>query len=205
MDRETDGEAEVRRRDLLDDHQVRDVRLAPSAVLLGIRKAREAELGKLRVERSGILGTFFVLGRGRTQVGGGELARETDQRALVFVEEPQVLRHVRENTVFETRGESHVRIEDQKGDPIKETTVVVDDEELLDLLQGLADVVEGKREHLHFQQLGGPELVVRRTEEADADPLRKSMDWWVGPLILVGVLLIVIGAATLVRWMSGLL
>ncbi|MCA1694668.1 MAG: hypothetical protein LC749_08020 [Actinobacteria bacterium] len=83
--------------------------------------------------------------------------------------------------------------------------MTVDDQELMDLLQGLADVVEGSREHLHFNQLGGPQLVVRRGNEDDNDPLGRQIDWWLGPLVLIGVLLVILGAATLIRWMAGLL
>jgi hypothetical protein len=86
-----------------------------------------------------------------------------------------------------------------------EATVTVDDAELLDLLEGIADVVEGKRGHLHFNQLGGPQLVVRRSDEADADPLARSLDWWVGPLILIAVILLIVGAVTAIRWIAGLL
>ncbi len=98
-----------------------------------------------------------------------------------------------------------MKIEGRNGETVSETTVSVDDAELIDLLQGLADVVEGKREHLHFAQPGGPQLVVRRVDEGDPDPLRRQMDWWVGPLVLVSVVLIVVGAATVIRWASGLL
>ncbi len=98
-----------------------------------------------------------------------------------------------------------MRIEDRKGESLTEATVTVDDKELIDLLQGLADVVEGSREHLHFSQLGGPQLVVRRTSEADDDPLGRGLDWWVGPLILFGVVFLVIGAVTVGRWAIGLL
>lgn len=98
-----------------------------------------------------------------------------------------------------------LKIEDRRGDAVPEATVTVDDVELLDLLQGLADVVEGERTHLHFAQPGGPQLVVRRTAEADADPLGRGLDWWVGPLILLGIVFVVIGAATVVRWALGLL
>jgi hypothetical protein len=98
-----------------------------------------------------------------------------------------------------------MKIEDRQGESLAEATVTVDDEELIDLLQGLADVVEGKREHLHFSQLGGPQLVVRRTAEAEDDPLGRQLDWWMGPLILVGIVFVVIGAATVIRWAAGLL
>jgi hypothetical protein len=86
-----------------------------------------------------------------------------------------------------------------------EATVTVDQAELLDLLEGIADVVEGKRAHLHFSQLGGPQLVVRRTEEAESDPLQRSLDWWVGPLILLAVVLLIVGGVTAIRWVVGLL
>ena len=98
-----------------------------------------------------------------------------------------------------------MKIEDRRGDALQEATVTVDDQELMDLLEGLADVVEGKREHLHFNQLGGPQLVVRRSDESDPDPLRRQMDWWVGPAILLGLLFVVVGAATVIRWAAGLL
>lgn len=98
-----------------------------------------------------------------------------------------------------------VRIEDQSGASLPEATVTVDDEELIDLLQGLADVVEGTRPHLHFRQPGGPQLVVRRTSTSDADPLGRQMDWWVGPLVLFALVFVIIGAATVIRWAAGLL
>lgn len=98
-----------------------------------------------------------------------------------------------------------MKIEDRSGQPLPEVTVTVDDQELVDLLQGLADVIEGDRPHLHFRQRGGPQLVVRRTAEADADPLGRAIDWWVGPLVLFGVVFLVVGAVTVVRWAVGLL
>jgi hypothetical protein len=98
-----------------------------------------------------------------------------------------------------------MRIEDKKGEPLAEATVVVDDDELIDLLQGLADVIEGDREHLHFNQLGGPQLVIRRTAEAESDPLGRQADWWMGPLVLFGVVFVVIGFATVIRWAASLL
>jgi hypothetical protein len=98
-----------------------------------------------------------------------------------------------------------VRIENRKGESLPEATVTLDDNELVDLLQGLADVIEDQRQHLHFSQAGGPELVVRRSSEADTDPLRHQMDWWVGPAVLVLVVLVILGAATFVRWAVGLL
>lgn len=99
----------------------------------------------------------------------------------------------------------YMRLENERGDSITEATVVVDDHELVDLLQGLADVVEGKREHLHFKQIAGPQLVVRRQADADSDPLHKGMDWKVGPLVLFALVFVVIGFVTVVRWAVGLL
>ncbi len=98
-----------------------------------------------------------------------------------------------------------MRIEDASGNTLREATVTVDDRELVDLLQGLADVIEGQRPHLHFKQLGGPQLVVRRAAEEDADPLGRGLDWWVGPAVLIALVFVVVGAATVIRWAAGLL
>ena len=98
-----------------------------------------------------------------------------------------------------------MRIEDRRGESLSEATVTVDDAELIDLLQGLADVVEGTRAHLHFTQPGGPQLVVRRASEDDPDPLGRGQDWWFGPLVLFAAVFIVIGVATVVRWAASLL
>jgi hypothetical protein len=98
-----------------------------------------------------------------------------------------------------------MRIENAKGDSLTEATISLDDEELIDLLQGLADVVERTRPHLHFAQPGGPQLVFRRSSEGDPDPLRRQMDWWVGPLVLFGTVFVLIGVITVIRWAAGLL
>jgi hypothetical protein len=98
-----------------------------------------------------------------------------------------------------------VRIEDRRGEPVQETTVTVDDDELIDLLQGLADVVEGKRDHLHFAQAGGPQLVVRKGAAEDAEPIERQMDWWMGPLVIFAVLFMVIGIIAFIGWAARLL
>jgi hypothetical protein len=98
-----------------------------------------------------------------------------------------------------------VRIEDRRGEPVQETTVTVDDAELMDLLQGLADLVEGKRDHLHLAQAGGPQLVVRMGTGTDSEPIERQMDWWVGPVLLFGALFLVLGIATFIRWAAGLI
>ncbi len=97
-----------------------------------------------------------------------------------------------------------MKIEDKTGESLPEATVLLDDEELIDLLQGLADVIEGDREHLHFNQLGGPQLVVRRTAEAEADPLARQSDWWMGPMVLFAAVFVVIGLITVIRWAANL-
>lgn len=98
-----------------------------------------------------------------------------------------------------------MKIEDKQGKPLEEATVSVGDDEIIDLLQGIADVIEGKRDHLHFNQLGGPQLVVKRDAGAAPEaPLRRQMDWWLGPLVLLGVVFVLIGIVTVVRWAIGL-
>lgn len=98
-----------------------------------------------------------------------------------------------------------MKIEDRAGESLPEATVSVSPEEMIDLLEGLADVVEGTREHLHFAQTGGPQLVVRLEREGDPDPLGRQMDWWLGPLVLLGALFVIVGAITVIRWAVDLL
>jgi hypothetical protein len=97
-----------------------------------------------------------------------------------------------------------MKIEDQRGDQLPEATVTVDNEEIIALLQGLADVIEGKREHLHFSQLGGPQLVVKFGGPNEAEPLDRQMDWWVGPLILFASVFVIVGMIATIRWAIGL-
>lgn len=97
-----------------------------------------------------------------------------------------------------------MKIENRSGESLAEATLTLDDDEAVDLLQGLADVVEGSRDHLHFAQLGGPQLVVRKTSESDPDPLRRQMDWWMGPLILIGAIFLAVGAVNVIQWMLDL-
>ena len=98
-----------------------------------------------------------------------------------------------------------MKIEDREGRSLDEATLTLDDEEIIDFLQGVADVVEGTREHLHFSQLGGPQLVVRHVSDEEPDPLGHQMDWWVGPLILLGAIFVIVGMITVVGWAVGLL
>lgn len=97
-----------------------------------------------------------------------------------------------------------MKIEDRKGTSLPEATVIVDEQEAVSLLEGLSDVVEGRKDHLHFAQIGGPQIVVR-VGEPDPDPLGRQMDWWLGPLVLVLVVLVVVGAVTAVSWFVSLL
>ena len=100
-----------------------------------------------------------------------------------------------------------MRLEDRRGEAVEEVTVTVDDTEMIDLLQGLADLVEGKKElaHITDSSVGGPHLVFRRGSGEEVEPLERQMDWWVGPLVLFGVLFLVIGVVTFVRWAAGLI
>jgi hypothetical protein len=98
-----------------------------------------------------------------------------------------------------------MRIVDRRGEPVPEATITVDDTELIELLQSLADLAEGKKEHAHVLQPGGAQLVIERGGEADAEPLDRQMDWWVGPLILFATIFIVIGLINFIRWAVNLL
>lgn len=100
-----------------------------------------------------------------------------------------------------------MRIEDRRGEPVQEVTVTADDAELIDLLQGLADLLEGKKElaHITESEVGGPHIAFRRDTGEEIEPLDRQMDWWVGPLVLFGAVFLVIGIVSFVRWAAGLL
>ena len=98
-----------------------------------------------------------------------------------------------------------MRIVDRRGEPVPEATITVDDTELIELLHSLADLAEGKKEHVHVLQPGGAQLVIERGSEGEVEPLERQMDWWAGPLILFGALFIVIGLITFIRWAVNLL
>jgi len=100
-----------------------------------------------------------------------------------------------------------MNIKDRNGEALSEATVTVDAQELMDLLQGVADIVEGKREHLHFKQPTGSELVIRLGTESgsEPDPIGHQMDWYLGPLVLFGGLFVIVGIVTMFRWVLGLL
>ncbi len=97
-----------------------------------------------------------------------------------------------------------MRIEDRSGRPLVEATVTLDEAEAVTLLEALADVVAGERDHLHLSHPGGPQLVVRRGD-GGSDPLQRHLDWWLGPLVLLAAIFLVVGAVTVVRWAVGLL
>ena len=100
-----------------------------------------------------------------------------------------------------------MRIEDRRGEPVQEITVTVEDAELIDLLQGLADLVEGTKElaHITESEVGGPHIAFRRGTGEEVEPIERQMDWWVGPLVLFGVVFLIIGIVTFVRWAAGLI
>jgi hypothetical protein len=100
-----------------------------------------------------------------------------------------------------------MRIENRDGEPVQEVTVTADDVELIDMLQGLADLVEGKKElaHITESEIGGPHLVFKRGTGEEVEPIERQMDWWVGPLVLFALLFVGIGIVSFIRWAAGLL
>ena len=46
--------------------------------------------------------------------------------------------------------------------------------------------------------------MVRRAQEGDDDPLGRQLDWWLGPLVFVAAILLIVGLATMIRWIAGL-
>jgi hypothetical protein len=51
----------------------------------------------------------------------------------------------------------------------------------------------------------GAQIVFRRGSGEEVEPLERQMDWWVGPLVLFGLLFLSIGIITFIRWAVGLM
>ena len=92
-----DCETQIGVRELLDQQQIGDIALVCTAVLFGKGQSTEAQLGKLLVEREGVLGPALVGLGGLAGFLGGELTSQRDDVALILVQQRHGGGHVRDN------------------------------------------------------------------------------------------------------------
>lgn len=96
-----------------------------------------------------------------------------------------------------------MEITDDRGRSLTEVTLRLTEEEVTDLLVAASDL-EGETEHAMLRAEDGTTLAVYRATD-EPTPLEKGSDWWLGPLVLVAVILVVVGAYTIGRGIVNLL
>lgn len=97
-----------------------------------------------------------------------------------------------------------MEIRDARGKQIPEATLRMSKEEVTDLLVEASQVDDGSKEHALLRDQSGTTLAIY-VETDEAAPLERHTDWWVGPLILFLVLLVLMGAFTLAKGIVSLL
>lgn len=97
-----------------------------------------------------------------------------------------------------------MEITDDRGRSLTEVTVRLSEEEVTDLLVAASDLEGDGAEHAMLRSPDGTTLAVYRATD-EPTPLQRGTDWWVGPLVLVAVILLVVGAYTIGRGIVDLL
>ncbi|MCA1840776.1 MAG: hypothetical protein ABR507_00840 [Actinomycetota bacterium] len=97
-----------------------------------------------------------------------------------------------------------MQIQDGAGRPLDEVTLKLDQEEVTQLLVGASQIDDGSSDHALIRDHAGTVLAVY-IEDSEPGPLKKGTDWWLGPIILVGVIVLVVGLYTIARGLVGLL
>lgn len=99
---------------------------------------------------------------------------------------------------------AQMQIKDSSGQPLDEVVIEMGATEVTDLLVSLSQLDDGTNDHAFYRAPDGSAIAIY-TPDTDPTPLQKGTDWWIGPLILVAVLLVVVGAFTVARGLVNLL
>ncbi|MGH2732039.1 MAG: hypothetical protein ACRDJG_03700 [Actinomycetota bacterium] len=97
-----------------------------------------------------------------------------------------------------------MEILDARGRNLEEVVLSLSREELGELMVGASQVDDGSSEHAVVRDRGGRAVALYLASD-EPPPLARHTDWWLGPIILVAVLLIAIGAYTVARELVDLL
>ena len=93
-----------------------------------------------------------------------------------------------------------VEITDDRGRELEEVTLRLNLQEVADLLVGASSIDDGAADHAVVRDPGsGRSVALYLAEEGDATPLERQTDWWVGPIVLLVVLFVAVGAFTIAR------
>jgi hypothetical protein len=96
-----------------------------------------------------------------------------------------------------------MRIQDPSGRLIEETTITLTRDEVTELLVAVSRLDDAASDHEILRDEAGTAIALYRGELSD--PLERQTDWWVGPLILILVILAAVGAFTIGRGIIELL
>lgn len=91
-----------------------------------------------------------------------------------------------------------MELRDSGGKALSEVTMRLNEKELTELLVAASELEDGSKDHALLRSPDGVALAVYRTDEAPS-ALQSGTDWWVGPLVLLAVILLVVGAYTVAR------
>lgn len=95
-------------------------------------------------------------------------------------------------------------ITDDRGRRLNEVTVHLTEDEVIELLVAASDLESDPKTHAVLRGADGSALAVYRAT-GEPGPLQRSTDWWLGPLVLVAVILVIVGAYTIGRGIVDLL
>lgn len=95
-------------------------------------------------------------------------------------------------------------IADDRGRALNEVTVRLTEDEVTELLVAASDLEADPEAHAVIRGGDGTALAVYRAT-GEAGPLQRGTDWWLGPLVLVAVILVIVGAYTIGRGIVDLL
>lgn len=91
-------------------------------------------------------------------------------------------------------------IQDDRGHSLEEVTLRLTQAEVADLLVGASSLDDGAADHAVVRDpQSGRSVALYLADEDEATPLERQSDWWVGPIILIVVLFLAVGAYTIAR------
>ena len=91
-------------------------------------------------------------------------------------------------------------ITDDRGRALEEVTLRLNPKEVADLLVGASSIDDGAADHAVVRDPdSGRSVALYLAEEGEPTDLERQTDWWVGPIILVVVLFVAVGAFTIAR------
>ena len=93
-----------------------------------------------------------------------------------------------------------VDITDDRGRGLEEVTLRLNPQEVADLLVGASSIDDGAADHAVIRDPdSGRSVALYLASEDDETPIERQSDWWVGPIILVVVLFVAVGAYTIAQ------